>query len=1817
MHPFLVVGNAAGAGHMLGVIRRDTNVQALAQQVAVVYPAGGNPFANEVFLAAYSNALVSVAERLTVTPPLALGFQAAAQAPEPPVGQRKIDLDWVAIVGKDQPDSKPTRTNELKPAFRFNTLFGEGFWNVVDWVAEVREVDVAAAFPGGRDDFNLRFPPRAARTTNTATSAVEIPLRPGYLQERYVAAELLSARVNPLEFLLQELGSALTDLVPNLNTAPFVLPPQDGMYLMRAVGPRLTLSEEFFFARTHLTTAHNRALAINLVNAVMDTICIFIDVEGSVFREVLPEVILEALRKAPAIRSVQDAGVAILELGVFTLGKVIENVADNKLKTVLNNATRALSKVSKVTRLLEALDKLSSAGQFAERVSGMSFATTPIESALLTVGDPFKLQIISVTPSSASPGDAVLIVIRNARFDRANPKDQVIFVGLLGPRVIPVEATADVPGGDQQLTFRLPNTEFLYDGRYDVYVLARGRNGQTTFTVAARPTVTGMTQQEGFAATDDFLGARFDGTPVTITGFGFGREDRFVFGGGIEATNKSGGSGSVTVRVPAGAISGRIRILRQVATNEVREGLTGNFQVLGPPVIVDMSPGRGPVGTMINFQTRNLGTIADSVKIRFGNFAPSNVNFGEFSGDVLGIPVPLALAPTNEMERSVTVSVLTPAGRADRTFVVEAGRAPGGVIQVGGASVVTLARAMAFAAGTAVPLDDRDFIIDPDMTVRQLDPPYEEGDFVTDHRDEVPRFPVGAQFADRIVISGVVPGGVTLSSEHDTLSGEVIAGPLTITGAHNTNTVTVRDSSGHGLVLLGDHNTLNVTCESNSGDGLRLEGGAHNLVRLTARANRGNGITITGGARANRLFIQTGVLTNLTQVVPGSGNRGHGVLFTGDARDNVLQALGTFPVQIGAAANTGDGVRIEGPNVINNVLSNGLALRNGSNGITVTGGASNNVIRFNAHSNQRHGIALINGAGGPPRRTLMDAGCGDNGEYGILISDVTVDESIRLGSPRFFVSGSGNRHAGARLEGVTTGLRCGFSFHDLPTAVIIEGRNVTNNVIDASARNCSGNGVVITNTQRNVFILNVLGCAGHGAIVSAADDNEIRGFSSLNGQDGLALVNGSRGNSVSGFYNFNANGLSVRSGAHDNQLLDLLSARNFGHGLLLTGEGTANNQVLRAQIGLCEIGGRNEGDGILIENGASANFIGHAQGEGAWIRNSKGAGIRLSGAGTQDNEIRGCVIDRHPIGDFLAAGGGGECKPTIQSAGIIVDDGAEGVFIGGPNPAERNFITGHEDGIVVRAGARRVFIQNNLIATNESRGVAVEDAAEVLVGRGDGAAGNEFFDQPVGIELRGPATTNCIIAGNRLAGHSQTAVALRDGAARITLGTANIIVGNGTGVTLAGARQNELVENSVTDNTNAGVRLELAAADHLLRGNTIHRNGVGVVIDGAATVRNTLRDNSITAHSGKGIELSGGGNGGRAAPMITSFAAFAATGATTAPDDSVVEVFQDPDAEGRIPVGLGRAFGGRFHVPVTLPAGYVDTVLHLTATVTDPAGNTSEFGTATNQPLAPVAQIAFTSNRDGNAEIYLADGFTAAPTRLTTHPAGDFSPALSADGGTLLFVSRRDGNAEIYSMSPAGGAAPNRLTIHPAEDTDPAWGPGASNVVFVSERDGNPEIYRMNADGTGVVRLTNDGAEDRHPTVAPDGSRIAFASNRRGAWEIVVMDANGSNVHFIATNAAPATRPAWSPDGQRLAFVSAPDGADLYVVRPDGTDLTRVTSHTAVDTDPAWMPGGERLVFASNRDEGLELYFVPRHGGTPARFTVSRGENTEPSTATR
>jgi alpha-tubulin suppressor-like RCC1 family protein/dipeptidyl aminopeptidase/acylaminoacyl peptidase len=254
-------------------------------------------------------------------------------------------------------------------------------------------------------------------------------------------------------------------------------------------------------------------------------------------------------------------------------------------------------------------------------------------------------------------------------------------------------------------------------------------------------------------------------------------------------------------------------------------------------------------------------------------------------------------------------------------------------------------------------------------------------------------------------------------------------------------------------------------------------------------------------------------------------------------------------------------------------------------------------------------------------------------------------------------------------------------------------------------------------------------------------------------------------------------------------------------------------------------------------------------------------------------------------------------------------------------------------------------------------------------------------------------------------------------------------------------------------------------------------------------------------------------------------------------------------------------------------------------------------------------RVAYHSNADGDAEIFVMDDDGLNQTQLTYNDGQDIHPSWSMDGSKIAYTSDVDGNNEIYVMN-ADGSGQTRLTADASDDTDPTWSPDGSKIAFASNRDGDYDVYVMNADGTNVTNISNHPSFDADPDWSPDGTKIAFASARDGQFEVYVMNTSGSAQQNLTNNAVGFfdSFPQWSLDGAKISFQSDRSGdLEVFVMDSDGTDQTNVSNYpSAADgaTTP-FSPDRTRLAFTSDRDGDYDIYTMASDGSGLTLLTES------------
>jgi hypothetical protein len=226
-----------------------------------------------------------------------------------------------------------------------------------------------------------------------------------------------------------------------------------------------------------------------------------------------------------------------------------------------------------------------------------------------------------------------------------------------------------------------------------------------------------------------------------------------------------------------------------------------------------------------------------------------------------------------------------------------------------------------------------------------------------------------------------------------------------------------------------------------------------------------------------------------------------------------------------------------------------------------------------------------------------------------------------------------------------------------------------------------------------------------------------------------------------------------------------------------------------------------------------------------------------------------------------------------------------------------------------------------------------------------------------------------------------------------------------------------------------------------------------------------------------------------------------------------------------------------------------------------------------------------------------------APSGVTADVAFAVTCAQTASVQVTLTTSGIDPDLDGYRVTLDGAVVDTSTTI-------------ASNAT-ATIANLVPGDYAVSVDGV-AVNCTVAGLNPRTVSAVSGGTtpvafgvdcvaarQLAFVSNGDGDDEIFLIKSNGTGLTRLTNNFVSDANPAWSPDGSKIAFHShRVANTDIYVMNADGTSPTRLTTAVEADYQPSWSPDGTKIAFTSARDGQAEIYVMNADGSNQVRLTI-------------
>jgi len=247
------------------------------------------------------------------------------------------------------------------------------------------------------------------------------------------------------------------------------------------------------------------------------------------------------------------------------------------------------------------------------------------------------------------------------------------------------------------------------------------------------------------------------------------------------------------------------------------------------------------------------------------------------------------------------------------------------------------------------------------------------------------------------------------------------------------------------------------------------------------------------------------------------------------------------------------------------------------------------------------------------------------------------------------------------------------------------------------------------------------------------------------------------------------------------------------------------------------------------------------------------------------------------------------------------------------------------------------------------------------------------------------------------------------------------------------------------------------------------------------------------------------------------------------------------------------------------------------------------------------SKIAF----DWHGDLWVVPREGGRAVSLTTHIAHDAHPRWSFDGTEIAFTSDRYGNQDVFVLTLADGRVA-RLTHHSDCDRAYDWSPDGQTIYFGSWRESRqPLIYAVPRAGGRPVRVLADRAMNAR--VSPDGKWIAYVRGYTNWWrkgyrgpasrDLWVRALAGGTSRQITDWPGDDDQPMWSEDSRALFFQSERDDGTMNLYRQDLRFFESESAPGSADArEPTVGPAGPPVQLTRMIAAGIRYLQTSRDG---------------------
>ena len=257
--------------------------------------------------------------------------------------------------------------------------------------------------------------------------------------------------------------------------------------------------------------------------------------------------------------------------------------------------------------------------------------------------------------------------------------------------------------------------------------------------------------------------------------------------------------------------------------------------------------------------------------------------------------------------------------------------------------------------------------------------------------------------------------------------------------------------------------------------------------------------------------------------------------------------------------------------------------------------------------------------------------------------------------------------------------------------------------------------------------------------------------------------------------------------------------------------------------------------------------------------------------------------------------------------------------------------------------------------------------------------------------------------------------------------------------------------------------------------------------------------------------------------------------------------------------------------------------------------------------------ILFSSNRNGNSDIFIMDSDGKNKTALTETEFEEWSPTWISESEISFLRQKED---SIFRVKLNLQTKEESNLDHPTNcilnDKNILYSRSNQNHLYSC----NDDIFLVDPENIETYNITKKlSGQARYPSWSHDGKNVVFTSNHKGSNEVFLFEIDGGKLFQLTDSDSNNERGELSPDKKLLVYSSdyfESGNQEILIKNLETNEIKNISNSSGMELIARFSNSGKVIYYGTNKDGNWEIYSHDLKSGISKQLTTNDAFDGDP-----